>query len=983
MYATVILTRPTHRRLRPGSEPVREPGWRTQTFSYRLAGPLQELALVGHLVRVPLQAGSALGVIAAVDPLPPPGLPPEGIRDLLEIIDPLPVVTEQQLDLARWMAGAYLAPISQALRLMLPPGLEDRTFVLVQSTPGPSETLSAQEARLLDLLKRAGGKLKLSTLLRRLPGDEGEAAFDRLAERGLVESRSALVLPRAAPPRLQYASLLAGERTVEAALPRLGHASKQADLLLLLARQADTPPTLDLVCAQAGCTPAALQPLVERGWVRITPPRTLLVALPGSDQAPPALERAPKQVALLAALRGQPGPVDLALFLAENPGSSSALRELEKKDLVRRIAEPSLVLLDLPPEQVLDRVVELRGGEKERVLLDALRGSAGRVWVGGLYAETGAGLAALQRLAARGLVSLHTGASDRPQALAPAPAPDLSADQEAAWAALQALLDAEPGASEPRSVLLRGAPGSGKGELLLRAVEQTLAAGRRALVLVPEVSLTAQALRRFEARFPHRVALLHGQQTLGQRYDAWDAVRRGQADVVIGSRAALFAPISRLGLVVVDEAHDPSYKQQDPFPPPAYHACDVALELARVAGAAAVYATPVPSVEMVQRAVDGALRLVDLPPPVQAPASGAATPDPGPAPVRIVDLRQELFAGNRSIFSRALRQVLSDTLAAGEQAILFLNRRGSATFILCRDCGYVARCPRCGIPLALHRPHLSSSAGQPAGGRDAGAALLCHRCNHRAPAPETCPQCGGRRIRHFGLGTERVEADLRRLFPAARLLRWDGDTAAGADPAQSLRPFLDHAADLLIGTQGIARGLDLPPVRLVGVISADTALNLPDLYAGERTFQLLARLAALAAPAALGGQVILQTYDPDHHALRAVAEHDHALFYRKELSDRARLGYPPFGRLLALGFQDADPLHCRDEASRLARWLKQEIRSSPQPVDVIGPAPCFYAQVAGRFRWQIILRAASPADLLRDAILPAGWRVDVDPIELL
>lgn len=980
MYATVILTRPTHRRLRPGSEPLRDPAWRTQTFAYRLAGQLRDAALVGHLVRVPLQAGTALGVIAALDPLPPAGLPPEGIRDLLEILDPLPVATAQQLDLARWMANAYLAPISQALRLMLPPGLEDRTFVVVQSKPGPSDALSAEEAHLLSLLGRGGGRLKLSTLLRRLPGDEGEAALDRLAERGLIESRSALVLPRAAPPRLQYVRLLADERTIEAALPRLGHASMQADLLLLLARQVDIPPTLALVCAQAGCAPAALHPLVERGWVRIAPPRTLLVAMPGSGGALPALERAPKQAALLAALHRQPGPVDQAAFLEEQRLSPSILRELEKKGLVRRIEEPSLVLLDLPLEEVPERVVELRGGEMERALLDALRGSSGRVWVGGLYAETGADLAALQRLAGRGLVSLHTHASDAPQALAGAAALPLSPDQEAAWGELQAGLEAEQSGSEPRALLLRGVSGSGKLEVCLRAIERTLAAGRRALVLVPEVSLTGQVLRRFEARFPGRTALLHGQLSQGQRYDAWDSVRRGQVDVVVGSRAALFAPISRLGLVVVDDAHDPSYKQQDPIPLPAYHACDVALELARIAGAAVIYATPTPSVEMAQRAGEGSLRLVDLPHAFHGSPSACGLPAAGAAPVRVVDLRQELYAGNRSIFSRALQQALSEALGAGEQAILFLNRRGSATFVLCRDCGYVACCPSCGIPLSLHRPR-SSAPGGPAAGRHAGGeTLVCHRCNHRAPAPEACPQCEGRHIRHFGLGTERVEAELRRLYPSARLLRWDSDTAAGADREQSLRPFFDHEADVLVGTQLIAKGLDLPPVGLVGVISADTALNLPDLFAGERTFQTLARLAGLAGRY---GRVILQTYDPDHHAVRAVAEHDHDLFYRKELSDRARMGYPPFSRLLALRYQDADPVRCQDEAHRLARWLRQEIRSSAHPVDLIGPAPCFFGQAAGRFRWQILLRADSPAGLLRDVILPAGWRIDVDPIDLL
>ena len=987
MYATVILNRPTHRRPPAGAEPIRDPAWRCQALSYRLPDPLAEAASVGHLVQVPLQSGTALGVIASLDPLPPRGLAPGAIRDILDILDPLPIVTPQQIDLARWVSDTCLSPLSQSLRLMLPPGLEDRTFVVVQRRPGAAERLSVEEMQLINLLDRHSGRLRLSTLLDRLPGDEPEVVLERLADRGLVESHHALIPPRVAPPRVQYVGLLADDRALDAALPRLGRASKQADVLLLLAHQFDTPITLDLLCAQAGCAPATVQALARRGWVHITARRTLLVPLPGAVEGVGAApHRASRLEAALAALRLQPGPVEQDAFCAAEGIKPAVLRELEHRGFLRRIEEPSLALLTIPREQVVDRVIELRGGEKERALLDALRGSPGRVWVGGLYAQTGADLLALRQLAARGLVSLHGEAYDRPVPVATGALPALSPDQEAVWEQLRTGLAGSASGTEPYAALLHGVTGSGKTEIYLRAIEHVVASGRRALVLVPEISLTAQTLRRFESRFPRRVGLLHGQLSQGQRYQVWDSVRAGHVDVLVGSRAALFAPVSRLGLIVIDEAHDLSYKQDEPIRLPAYRACDVAVELARLSGAAVVFGTATPDLEMVYRAHEGTLRLLELPhrfataAPVPGPRGPAVT---GLPVIRVVDLRQELRAGNRSIFSRALRQALEHTLQAGEQAILFLNRRGSATFVLCRDCGYVARCPDCAIPLSLHR---SRTPGTLEFGSQRSAVpetLVCHRCNRREPSPAECPQCGGSQVRHFGLGTERVEAGLREFLPGARVLRWDSDTASGPEHERYLQPFLDRSADVLVGTQMIAKGLDLPLVSLVGVISADTALNLPDFRAGERTFQLLTQVAGRANRTSRGAQCILQTYQPDHYAIRAAANHDYDAFYRQELAYRRRLGYPPFGRLLALRYQDADATRCQGEAQRLARWLGQEIRRLKSPIELIGPAPCFFGRVAGRFRWQIVLRAADPAVLIREVVLPPGWRIDVDPASLL
>jgi primosomal protein N' (replication factor Y) len=511
-----------------------------------------------------------------------------------------------------------------------------------------------------------------------------------------------------------------------------------------------------------------------------------------------------------------------------------------------------------------------------------------------------------------------------------------------------------------------------------------LAGGKRALVLVPEVGLTAQAVRSYEARFPGRVAVLHGRLSQGQRYDVWDNVRRGQVDVLVGSRSALFAPMSQLGLIVVDEAHDPSYKQEEPIPLPAYHACDVAIELGRLSGAGVVLGTATPDIERAYLARKGTYRSLALPHPVVPSCRGAGPVEAAAlAPVHVVDLRQELRAGNRSIFSRALQRALGQTLEGNRQAILFLNRRGAATFVLCRDCGHVEVCPECRIPLSYH-------AARPQSARDRRdtqdtelRSLLCHRCNRRQPMPALCSRCGGGHIRYFGLGTERVEAELRALFPQARLLRWDRDTATGPGHERFLQGFADHNADVLVGTQMIAKGLDLPLVSLVGVISADTSLNLPDLRAGERTFQLLTQVAGRAGYGPGGGQVIFQTYHPEHYAIRSAAQHDYSAFYEHELALRRELGYPPFSRLLALRYLDPDAGQCQAEAMRLARWLGREIASLGLSIDLMGPAPCFYSRVRDRYRWQIVLRGSDPASFLCDVVLPSGWRVDVDPLSLL
>ena len=339
-------------------------------------------------------------------------------------------------------------------------------------------------------------------------------------------------------------------------------------------------------------------------------------------------------------------------------------------------------------------------------------------------------------------------------------------------------------------------------------------------------------------------------------------------------------------------------------------------------------------------------------------------------PVQIVDLRRELFAGNRSIFSRALQAAITEALAAREQVILFLNRRGSSTFVMCRDCGYVAKCPHCAIPLTYHADKNR---------------LICHRCAFQSPTPETCPVCKGKRIRFFGIGTQKVEEATRQLYPAARILRWDSDVVSRGNSQETIwQRFADHEADILIGTQMIAKGLDLPLVTLVGVISADTALYLPDYVAAERTFQLLAQVAGRAGRSILGGKVIVQTYSPEHYAIQAAAQHDYEGFYQQEMAFRREQWYPPLSRLAKLTIVDRKEEQVKREAERMLESLRaRAAQQAPSDLDIIGPAPCFFSPWQGLFRWQIILRGRDPHALLRTVALPPGWRVDIDPISTL
>lgn len=516
-----------------------------------------------------------------------------------------------------------------------------------------------------------------------------------------------------------------------------------------------------------------------------------------------------------------------------------------------------------------------------------------------------------------------------------------------------ALAAIEAGLGRGGPFLLHGVTASGKTEVYLRAASAALARGLGVVVLVPEIALTAQVVARFVARFGERVALLHSALSAGERYDEWRRVLDGIADVVVGSRSALFAPLERPGLIVVDEEQEPSYKQGSA---PRYHAVDAALALGRLAGAAVVLGSATPRVTTYHAAKSGEIELLRLPVRV----SELRLPE-----TTIVDLRLELRAGNRGTLSRALRRALEATVAKGEQAILYLNRRGFATIVLCRDCGFVVNCPACEIPFAYHLD----------------GALVCHRCGRRATPPTTCPSCQSKRIRHLGVGTQRVEQEVRDAVQGASIIRFDRDAVRLKGAHASLfEKMRNGTAQVIVGTQMVAKGFDLPGVSLVGVVNADTILNLPDHTSAERTFQLLMQVLGRSGRGEAGGRGILQTYLPDHYAIRAAAAHDYATFAEAELAGRKRFGYPPYGRLVLLQTQAKRLDTVTKRADAFAAALRKEARGD---ADVFGPAPAFAAKRGGAFRVQVILRGRDPLVLL-DRVPPGEeWTVDVDPVTLL
>lgn len=664
-----------------------------------------------------------------------------------------------------------------------------------------------------------------------------------------------------------------------------------------------------------------------------------------------------------------------------------------------------MVQLAVPPEEAdrfLDRLGRGESGARRWQVLEFLKNEPWPVLASWVCAASGANALDLARLAELGLISLSETEVWRDPLeqteWTPQSPPVLTPDQEAVWERIRSFLGR---AAEDRAVpplLLHGVTGSGKTELYLRAIAETIAQGKQAIFMVPEIALTPQTVRRVLGRFPGRVGLVHSKLSIGERYDTWRRGRAGMLPVIVGPRSALFAPLSKPGLIILDECHDDSYYQGEIQPN--YHAAEAALLYARQTGALVILGSATPPVSLLYRARLENWPVLTLPNRILAhreavahqmsrlgralpplPASDGETATLPLPPVEVVDMREELKEGNRSIFSRSLQQKLSDVIASSQQAILFLNRRGRATYVFCRMCGYVLRCSRCDLPMTLH---LDPDGSQ-------SEVLLCHTCNSRRRSPKTCPQCGSSHIRQYGAGTEKVESEVQAMFPQARTLRWDAETTRQKGAHEIiLSHFVNHRADVLIGTQMLAKGLDLPLVTLVGVVLADVGLNFPDYRAPERTFQLLTQVAGRAGRSPLGGQVVIQTFQPQAYPIQAASRHDYAGFYEQELEKRRQTGYPPFARLVRFEVRSPKAELAEEAVKRLAGRLSQWITQGgfEETASLIGPAPCFYQRIKGIYRWQVVLKSPDPLAILRGRDLPADselvtYRVEVAPPTLL
>jgi len=721
----------------------------------------------------------------------------------------------------------------------------------------------------------------------------------------------------------------------------------------------------------------------------------------GQDEILTALQkRASRQYQILDTLLKE-GAMSVAQLKKKSDTSSfySALAQLEAKNLISISSElsqsvkPKTAFVVKLAKPILEIQTELKSIQRRapkqaeilKILISEYR--AGNIMDSGMIASELAkraetNLSTIRALEKKDLVTLESIeiirnplSSERFARSQPlTPTPDQTAALEEILTAIEQNLR--------KTFLLHGVTGSGKTEVYMQAMAEVLKRGKRAIVLVPEIALTPQTVERFASRFGERITVLHSQLSLGERYDQWRRVKSGEVDIVVGPRSAIFAPLENLGLIVIDEEHETTYKQDEP--PPRYHAREVAIKRAQLANnplapfikgeeggqggcqgdCVVILGSATPSLESYHKATQGAYRLLNL--------KNRVDDIPMP-PVEIIDMRIELTQkNNRSIFSERLREAIEERLATGQQIILFLNRRGFSTYVFCRECGYVARCEQCSISLTYHFDT---------------KLMVCHHCNSERSTPKECPECFSPYIRYLGLGTQKVEMEIQKAFPTARVARMDTDTTNRKGAHKSiLDDFKNGAYDILVGTQMIAKGLDFPNITLVGVINADTALNLPDFRSGERAFNLITQVAGRSGRSALGGSVIVQTYNPDHYSIQAAQEHDYQQFYQEEIARRASLLYPPFSHAAVILLRGEDESLVIQAANLLNEQMETLKESHFPEVQIRGPAPAPLAKIKNRYRWHFLLRCTNAEqlqNLIKESIQNAPPSVTRGNIDVL
>ena len=591
-----------------------------------------------------------------------------------------------------------------------------------------------------------------------------------------------------------------------------------------------------------------------------------------------------------------------------------------------------------------------------------------------LTKRTKTNLSLLRTLERRGFINITRTAVVRnpisSQSVVPTHPHELNSAQLEAFTEIRNGLETEDRSGQ--TYLLHGVTGSGKTEIYMRVMAQILKSGKSVIILVPEISLTPQTASRFIGRFGERVAVLHSRLSVGERFDQWYRVHKGDAEIVIGPRSAVFAPVKNLGLLIIDEEHSDSYKSDTV---PRYHAREVAKKRAEIANCPLILGSATPSLESYYHAKNGNYRLLNLP----ARVMDRKMPD-----VHTVDMRDELKNGNRSILSECLKFAIAERLLIQEQVILFLNRRGHSNYVFCRSCGYAEKCENCSISLTFHFESKK---------------MVCHHCGHRRETHPTCPECESPAIDYFGrkgFGTESVEREIQKLFPDANVKRFDADSTAKKNShEQILTAFEKQDIDILIGTQMIAKGLDFPNVTLVGVIVADTALNLPDFRASEHTFSLLTQVAGRSGRADTAGEVIIQTYMPDHYCISAVKKHDYIDFYEKEVEARNPLQYPPFSHMATLLLRGKNENEVADAVNIIDTHLDILQTGQFPEIKILGPAPAPLSKIDGKFRWHFLFRCTHVekiAQLLQsvnDDVLPEiksktiECIMDIDPTNML